>query len=150
MAHADGVHRKPLHEVRGRLDPPLEKRELPRGVSPRSRSSAGGDSELRSLRAEGRAGLESSTPSVRADVETAFRAEHAAILIFYAARIEAVRRGASPAAIRAAINALVNEQTVALRGLANRRVAAETQEQDRLASRPENQLKKTRGRYGLG
>lgn len=51
----------------------------------------------------------------------AFRQEHAAIVDFYVARIEAAKRGASPAAIMAAIRALVNEKTVALRALADRR-----------------------------
>jgi hypothetical protein len=67
----------------------------------------------------------------------AFRAEHAALLGFYAARIEAAKRGASPADIAAAVRAILNEQTLALRALAERRQAAGKAGRDRKPGRPE-------------
>ena len=137
VARAVGIRDKPLHEMRGRLDAPLEKRELPDRVSSRPRSGVAGDGGLRSFRAEGGAGL---TPaailSLRADVSAAFQAEHAGLLNYYAARIEAAKRGASPAAIMAAIRAIADEQTAALRNLADRRHAAEAKEREKQPTRP--------------
>jgi hypothetical protein len=63
----------------------------------------------------------------------AFSTEHGAILSYYAARIEAAKRGASPAAIRS----ILNEQSAALTSLANRRHAAEEQERSKAPERPQ-------------
>ena len=49
------------------------------------------------------------------EVAAAVKAERAGLLSFYAARIEAVRRGATPAAIAAAIRALLQERSGAPR-----------------------------------
>jgi hypothetical protein len=97
---------------------------------------------VRPVRAEGRTGLNaeasvSLSGSLRAAVSAAFATEHGAILGYYAARIEAAKRGATPAAIIAAIRAILDEQTVALRNLANRRHVAEKAEQDQQPGRPE-------------
>lgn len=149
VARAVGVRGKPLHEMRGWVDAPIEERDLSGRMSARPRSGAAGDGELRPLRGEGGAGLAAGAASVRADIAAAFRIEHAAIVSFYAARIEAVKRGVAAAAITAAIRALVDEQIVALRALADRRGAAERNEQDKQAARPEISLRRVRGCHGL-
>lgn len=88
--------------------------------------------------------------SLKTDVAAAFRAEHAAILGFYAARIEAARRGARPADIAAAVRAILNEQTVALRALADRRDAAERREREQKPERPSLIARSAEGGRGLG
>jgi hypothetical protein len=56
-----------------------------------------------------------------------FRSEFAALLAFYAARIAAARRGLPASEVAAAVQAILNEQTVALRALAERQAAAQRQ-----------------------
>ncbi len=53
-----------------------------------------------------------------------FAAELGALLGFYAGRIEAAKRGASPADIMAAIRAIKDECTIAMRNLTQRPPAA--------------------------
>ena len=56
-----------------------------------------------------------------------FRSEFAALLAYYAARIAAARRSLPANEVFAAVQAIVNEQTVALRALAERQAAAQKQ-----------------------
>ncbi len=66
------------------------------------------------------------------DVSAEFRSEMAAIRAYYAARIAAARRGLPAGDIAAAIRALLNEETVALRALTDRwRAATERQQQEK-------------------
>ena len=61
------------------------------------------------------------------DASAEFRSEFAALLAYYAARIAAARRGLPANEVFAAVQAIVNEQTVALRALAERQAAAQKQ-----------------------
>jgi hypothetical protein len=59
------------------------------------------------------------------DASVEFRSEFAALLAYYAARIAAARRSLPASEVFAAVQAIVNEQTVALRALAERQAAAQ-------------------------
>jgi hypothetical protein len=61
------------------------------------------------------------------DASPEFRSEFAALLAYYAARIAAARRGLPANEVFAAVQAIMNEQTVALRALAERQAAAQRQ-----------------------
>jgi hypothetical protein len=75
-------------------------------------------------------GTEDRNSSATGDVPDAsaeFRSEFAALLAYYAARIAAARRGLPASEVFAAVQAILNEQTVALRALAERQAAAQKQ-----------------------
>lgn len=61
------------------------------------------------------------------DASAEFRSEFAALLAYYAARIAAARRSLPASEVFAAVQAIVNEQTVALRALAERQAATQKQ-----------------------
>jgi hypothetical protein len=61
------------------------------------------------------------------DASPEFRSEFAALLAYYAARIAAARRGLPASEVFAAVQAIMNEQTVALRALAERQASAQRQ-----------------------
>jgi hypothetical protein len=61
------------------------------------------------------------------DASPEFRSEFAALLAYYAARIAAARRSLPANQVSAAVQAIMNEQTVALRALAERQAAAQKQ-----------------------
>jgi hypothetical protein len=61
------------------------------------------------------------------DASAEFRSEFAALLAYYAARIAAARRSLPANEVFAAVQAIMNEQTVALRALAERQAAAQKQ-----------------------
>ena len=61
------------------------------------------------------------------DASPEFRNEFAALLAYYAARIAAARRSLPANEVFAAVQAIVNEQTVALRALTERQAAAQKQ-----------------------
>jgi len=65
-----------------------------------------------------------------------FRSEFAALLAFYAARINAARASLSPRAAAAIVQALLGEQAVALRGLTDRWHAASQKQRDEKPDRP--------------
>jgi hypothetical protein len=69
----------------------------------------------------------SSPPGDAPDASAEFRSEFAGLLAYYAARIAAARRGLPASEVFAAVQAIVNEQTVALRALAERQAAAQKQ-----------------------
>jgi len=70
------------------------------------------------------------------DVSAEFRSEFAALLAFYAARINAARRSLSGSVAAAIVQALMNEQAVALRGLMERWQAASQKQRDEKPERP--------------
>jgi hypothetical protein len=156
VARAVRIRQKPLHEVRSGMDTAGERRPLAGRLSAGSRSSVRGDGKLRSLRGEGgTAGLDRSqavaaSSALMGEVASAFKAERAGLVSFYAARIEAVRRGATPAAIAAAIRALVQERSVALREMANRRHAAERKQSGEKPLRPAATSEKSSSTRGFG
>ena|GEM_PF-3259808 len=61
------------------------------------------------------------------DASPEFRSEFAALLAYYAAKIAAARRSLPASEVFAAVQAIMNEQTVALRALAERQTAAQKQ-----------------------
>jgi hypothetical protein len=65
-----------------------------------------------------------------------FRSEMAALLAFYATRIAAARRSLSPSAAAAIVQALLNEQAIALRALTDRQHAATQRQRDERPERP--------------
>ena len=82
------------------------------------------------------------TSSASAD----FRSEFAALLAFYAARIAAARLSLAPSVAAAIVQALMNEQAVALRGLTDRWNAAEQKQRDEKPERPtQNTQRKDEG-----
>jgi hypothetical protein len=70
------------------------------------------------------------------DVSSAFRSEFAALLAFYAARIAAARSTLPASAAAAIVQALLNEQAIALRGLTDRQHAASQKRRDEKPERP--------------
>jgi hypothetical protein len=70
------------------------------------------------------------------DVSAEFRSEFAALLAFYAARIAAARRGLPASEVAAAVQAILNEQAIALRTLSERRHAATQKQRDEKPERP--------------
>jgi hypothetical protein len=74
------------------------------------------------------------------DASAEFRSEFAALLAYYAARIAAARRGLPASEVFAAVQAIMNEQTVALRALAERQAAA----QKRRAETPQRPMQNVR------
>jgi aminoglycoside phosphotransferase (APT) family kinase protein len=69
---------------------------------------------------DGSSGASGGAPDVSSD----FRSEFAALLAFYAARIGAARRSLTGSVAAAIVQALMNEQAVALRALTDRWHAA--------------------------
>jgi hypothetical protein len=69
-------------------------------------------------------------------VSADFRSEFAALLAFYAARIAAARRSLAPSVAASIVQALMNEQAVALRGLTDRWHAASQKQRDEKPERP--------------
>jgi hypothetical protein len=67
------------------------------------------------------------------DASPEFRSEFAGLIAYYAARIAAARRGLPANEVFAAVQSIMNEQTVALRALAERQAAA----QRRRAEKPQ-------------
>jgi hypothetical protein len=61
------------------------------------------------------------------DASPEFRSEFAGLLAYYAARIAAARRSLPASRVSAAVQAIMNEQTIALRALAERQAAAQRQ-----------------------
>jgi hypothetical protein len=76
-----------------------------------------------------------------ADVSADFRSEFAALLAFYAARIGAAKRSLSASIAAAIVQALMNEQAVALRGLTDRWHAASQKQRD---EKPETPIQNAR------
>jgi len=76
----------------------------------------------------------SSAPADAPDASAEFRSEFAALLAFYAARIAAARASLDPRIAAAIVQALLNEQAIALRGLTERQHAAM---QKKKAEKPE-------------
>ncbi len=70
------------------------------------------------------------------DVSPDFRIEMAAIRAYYAARIAAARSGLPAGDVASAVKALLNEETVALRALAERWRAATQRQQQEKPQRP--------------
>jgi len=78
----------------------------------------------------------SSAPGHAPDVSAEFRSEFAALLAFYAARIAAARNSLAPSVVAAIAQALMNEQSVALRALTDRWHAASQKQRDEKLERP--------------
>jgi hypothetical protein len=75
------------------------------------------------------------------DASPEFRSEFAALLAYYAARIAAARRSLPAKEVFAAVQAIMNEQTVALRALAERQAAAQKQRAEK-PQRPTGNLQR--------
>jgi hypothetical protein len=114
-ATAKTLLRRPLRDVRG-VD------RLP-SQPPSVVGSAGDDRN-------------SNTSGDASGVSADFRSEFAALLAFYAARINAARRSLSPSVAAAIVQALMNEQAVALRALTDRWHAASQKQRDEKPERP--------------
>jgi len=69
-------------------------------------------------------------------VSVDFRSEFAALLAFYASRINAARRSQAPSVAAAIVQALMNEQAVALRALTDRWHVASQKQRDEKPERP--------------
>jgi hypothetical protein len=106
--------RRPLQDVRINGSPPSQPPAVAgSGAAEDRNSSTTGDA-----------------PTMSAD----FRSEFAALLAFYAARISAARRSLTGSVAAAIVQALMNEQAVALRALTDRWHAASEKQR---AERPE-------------
>jgi hypothetical protein len=79
------------------------------------------------------------------DASPEFRSEFAALLAYYAARIAAARRGLPASEVFAAVQAIMNEQTVALRALAERQAAAQRQRAEKPQRPTANMQRKDEG-----
>ena len=76
------------------------------------------------------------------DVSAEFRSEFAALLAFYATRIAAARRSLTGSVAAAIVQALMNEQVVALRALTDRWHAASQKQRDEKPKRPTGNLQR--------
>jgi hypothetical protein len=76
------------------------------------------------------------------DVSGAFKGEMAALLSFYAAKIGAARRSLSAGDVAAVVQALMNEQTVAVRSLMERWQAATQRQREEKAQRPTGNMQR--------
>jgi hypothetical protein len=105
-----------------------------------SQPPAAAQDSARPAAAEGRnPGTVAGAPGSASDATDAsleFRTEFAALLAFYAARIAAARRSLAPSVAVAIVQALMNEQAIALRGLSERRHAATQKQRDEKPQRP--------------
>jgi hypothetical protein len=134
MANAEGLRRQPLPELRDGLDADRHGGRGDYALSARPRSGTGGHDQLRPLRAAGAEGTGLAARAGDAGARAASsRGEHSALRAFYAAKIDAARRGLSSRDISAAIRALFIEQSAACRALADRRQAAKAAARDRRA-----------------
>jgi hypothetical protein len=97
-----------------------------------SRNSNADDAPSGAARASSNASLE-------------FRGEFAALLAFYAARIAAARSSLAPSVAAAIVQALMNEQAIALRGLTERWHAASQKQRDERPERPAGNAQQTTG-----
>jgi len=70
------------------------------------------------------------------DASAEFRSEFAALQAYYAARIAAARRSFTGSVAAAIVQALLNEQAVALRALSDRWRAATQKQRDENPERP--------------
>jgi hypothetical protein len=84
----------------------------------------------------GAAGGDSGDTSALPDVSGAFQGEMAALLAFYAAKIGAARRSLSASDVAAVVQALMNEQTIAVRSLMERWQAATQRQREEKPQRP--------------
>jgi hypothetical protein len=84
----------------------------------------------------GVAGGDSSEAPALPDVSGAFKGEMASLLAYYAAKIGAARRSLSAGDVAAVVQALMNEQTVAVRSLMERWQAATQRQRDEKPQRP--------------
>jgi len=84
----------------------------------------------------GVAGGDSEVAGALPDISGAFQGEMAALLAFYAAKIGAARRSLSAGDVAAVVQALMNEQTVAVRNLMERWQAATKKQQGEKPQRP--------------
>jgi hypothetical protein len=84
----------------------------------------------------------SSTSGGAPDVSAEFRSEFAALLAFYAARINAARRSLTGSVAAAIVQALMNEQAIALRGLTDRWHAASQKQRDEKPERPTGKVQR--------
>jgi hypothetical protein len=104
---------------------------------PEMRSVSGLPSQPTTVAASGGTeDLNSSVPGDAPDASAEFRSEFAALLAFYAARIAAARSSLPPSVAAAIVQALMNEQAVALRALTDRRHAASQKQRDEKPERP--------------
>jgi hypothetical protein len=74
------------------------------------------------------------------DASPEFRSEFAGLLAYYAARIAAARRSLPASRVFAVVQAIMNEQTIALRALAERQAAAQRQQ----AEKPQRPMQSVR------
>ena len=95
-----------------------------------NRSSGG--NEIRSACS----GEESGDSSSLADASPEFRAEMGGLMAYYAARIAAARLCLPPSAVGAIVQAIMNEQTAAMRALTERWHAASEKQRAERAERP--------------
>jgi hypothetical protein len=84
----------------------------------------------------GVAGGDSGEAAALPDISGAFQGEMAALLSYYAAMIGAARRSLSAGDVAAVVQALMNEQTVAVRNLMERWRAATQRQQGDKPQRP--------------
>ena len=109
-----------LHQMQGGLDQDRQPGWSADDLSARSRAGAGGDDQLRSLRAEGRQHLAGDAP----DGSGEFASELGALDGYFASRRAAIRSSSRPGERAALLRALANEQVVAKRAVMSRWQAA--------------------------
>jgi hypothetical protein len=131
-----GVRSLALHPVQSRVDANREPRGRIDDLPPRSRTSADGHDQLRSVRAEGGSDLGGPSEESTA-IGGDFSAELGAAGAYYATRMAAARRALRPGEVGAALRALQNERVLAMRAIIDKWAAARRNTaQRRAAARP--------------
>jgi hypothetical protein len=120
VAAADGFRRDALHQLRGGMDAQGQDR-VSHGLPSQSRTGAGGDDELRSLRAAGEGASATGFGTTQPDLSAEFASEIATIASSYRARIAALRVSLPRGAIATAVHALRAEMKMAIRAVKERR-----------------------------
>lgn len=126
------------------ISKPQEARAADGSSSPLPQTEASRQNAERSVskrdESSGVAGGDSSEAAALPDASGAFQGEMAALLAFYAARIGAARRSLAAGDVAAVVQALMNEQTVAVRSLMERWQAAAQRQREETPQRPTGNL----------
>lgn len=107
---------RPLYQVQGRLDANGITGRIADDLPPGSRAGAGGNDQLRSLRAQGGRDLNVASADAH-DSAGELASALGALSGYFASRRAAIRRSANPGDVAAALRALQDEQMLAMRAL---------------------------------
>ena len=132
LANPGSFRGQSLLDARGGLESDRQNENKVDPSSPPNDGASGQNGARSGVGNSGNLPAANGDPSEPPDVSVEFQSEMAAIRTYYAARIAAARRRLPAGDLAVAIRALLNEETVALRALADRwRAATQRQQQEK-------------------